>query len=117
VSQIDVVAYLIPPSLISPLPTSPLQCAPGLRVQIYSGDKDERVELRDTLAAAAGTRRVLDLDVLVTTYELVLRDEEFFHEYKWNVLVVDEAHRLKNAESQLFIMLSEQIACDMRVSE
>lgn len=42
------------------------------------------------------------MNVLLTTYELVLRDSKELGDIKWTALAVDEAHRLKNSESQLY---------------
>ncbi|ETO15326.1 myb domain-containing protein, partial [Reticulomyxa filosa] len=44
-------------------------------------------------------------NVLITTYESVMLDEEL-SEINWKVCVVDEAHRLKNADSKLNRFLS-----------
>ena len=41
-------------------------------------------------------------DVLITTFELVLKDAEQLGDIRWSYLVVDEAHRLKNNESALY---------------
>lgn len=40
--------------------------------------------------------------VLITTYELVLKDASILNHIKWNYMMVDEAHRLKNHESALY---------------
>ncbi|OJT10443.1 Chromodomain helicase hrp3 [Trametes pubescens] len=48
----------------------------------------------------------LKMNVLLTTYEITLRDVKELGEIKWQVLMVDEAHRLKNSESQLYEALS-----------
>jgi hypothetical protein len=40
--------------------------------------------------------------VLITTYELVLKDAPLLGQVPWAFLMVDEAHRLKNAESALY---------------
>lgn len=46
--------------------------------------------------------RVYKFDVLITTFELVLKDAEQLGDIRWSYLVVDEAHRLKNSESALY---------------
>lgn len=46
--------------------------------------------------------RPLQFEVLLTTYELVLKDADILGQIQWNFLVVDEAHRLKNNDSALY---------------
>jgi chromodomain-helicase-DNA-binding protein 1 len=46
--------------------------------------------------------RLYKFDVLITTFELVLKDASVLGDIKWSYLVVDEAHRLKNNESALY---------------
>uniref|UniRef100_A0AAQ5YQN1 Chromodomain-helicase-DNA-binding protein 1-like n=1 Tax=Amphiprion ocellaris TaxID=80972 RepID=A0AAQ5YQN1_AMPOC len=78
-----------------------LECfAPSLVVLCYKGDKDRRAEIqRETNSQ--------DFNVLLTTYELCLKDASFLKRWKWKVLVVDEAHRLKNQNSLLHKTLTE----------
>ncbi|MCH86383.1 chromodomain-helicase-DNA-binding family protein, partial [Trifolium medium] len=45
-------------------------------------------------------------NVLLTSYEMVLADYSHFRVVPWEVLVVDEGHRLKNSESKLFSLLN-----------
>ncbi|KPP68665.1 chromodomain-helicase-DNA-binding protein 1-like [Scleropages formosus] len=75
--------------------------SPGLSVICYRGDKEKRAELQSELKTG---RR---FHVLLTTYELCLKDASFLRRWQWRVLVVDEAHRLKNQNSVLHNMLSE----------
>ncbi|KAK8466942.1 hypothetical protein PHAVU_008G199800 [Phaseolus vulgaris] len=49
----------------------------------------------------------LKFNALLTTYEVVLKDKAFLSKIKWSYLMVDEAHRLKNSEAQLYTTLSE----------
>ncbi|XP_066562122.1 chromodomain-helicase-DNA-binding protein 1-like [Amia ocellicauda] len=74
--------------------------APGLSVVCFSGDKEARAELQKDL------RSNKRFHVLLTTYELCLKDDSFLKRWQWRVLVVDEAHRLKNPNSLLHRTLS-----------
>jgi SNF2 family DNA or RNA helicase len=40
--------------------------------------------------------------ILITTYEVVLKDVNVMSKIRWRALIVDEAHRLKNSKSRLF---------------
>ncbi|RVX20303.1 Protein chromatin remodeling 5 [Vitis vinifera] len=53
------------------------------------------------------TGRTILFNALLTTYEVVLKDKAVLSKIKWNYLMVDEAHRLKNSEAQLYTTLSE----------
>ncbi|XP_054858987.1 chromodomain-helicase-DNA-binding protein 1-like isoform X2 [Eublepharis macularius] len=75
--------------------------SPGLSFVAYAGDKEERAKLQEDL------RSCHSFHILLTTYELCLRDAAFLKGFNWACLVVDEAHRLKNQESLLHKMLSK----------
>uniref|UniRef100_H3CH38 Chromodomain helicase DNA binding protein 1-like n=1 Tax=Tetraodon nigroviridis TaxID=99883 RepID=H3CH38_TETNG len=68
--------------------------APSLKVLVYKGDKARRAELQKEINSH-------EFHVVLTTYELCLKDASFLRRWKWAVLVVDEAHRLKNPFSKL----------------
>ncbi|XP_012676002.2 chromodomain-helicase-DNA-binding protein 1-like isoform X1 [Clupea harengus] len=75
--------------------------SPSLSVVCYTGDKERRAELQ---------RELLDdghFHVLLTTYEMCLKDASFLRRWKWKILVVDEAHRLKNQNSLLHQTLNQ----------
>ncbi|KAM8889632.1 chromodomain-helicase-DNA-binding protein 1-like [Synchiropus picturatus] len=85
-----------------------LECiAPSLTVLCYKGDPDRRAEIQEEAKAQ-------DFHVLLTTYELCLRDASFLRRWKWKILIVDEAHRLKNQESLLHQTLTN-FSVDFRV--
>ncbi|KAI8520689.1 Chromodomain-helicase-DNA-binding protein 1-like [Branchiostoma belcheri] len=75
--------------------------SPGLEVVVYVGHKEKREELRHSL------RRHRDFHVMLSTYEICLKDESFLRRFEWQALVVDEAHRLKNQNSLLHQTLKE----------
>uniref|UniRef100_A0A7N0TB68 Protein CHROMATIN REMODELING 5 n=2 Tax=Kalanchoe fedtschenkoi TaxID=63787 RepID=A0A7N0TB68_KALFE len=47
------------------------------------------------------------LNAPLTTYEVVLKDKAILSTIRWNYLLVDEAHTLKNSEAQLYTTLLE----------
>lgn len=42
-----------------------------------------------------------DFDVCITSYEMCLREKATFKKFQWEYIVIDEAHRIKNADSLL----------------
>ncbi|CAF1054462.1 unnamed protein product [Adineta ricciae] len=44
-------------------------------------------------------------DVLVTSYEIVLRESAVLKKHNWSYIVIDEAHRIKNEQSKLSKMV------------
>ncbi|XP_053262435.1 chromodomain-helicase-DNA-binding protein 1-like [Podarcis raffonei] len=75
--------------------------SPSLSLVTYSGNKEERTELQQDFKSNH------DFHILLTTYEVCLRDTAFLKRFSWACLVVDEAHRLKNQDSLLHKVLFE----------
>ncbi|XP_046538931.1 chromodomain-helicase-DNA-binding protein 1-like isoform X1 [Equus quagga] len=92
---------LCPLSVLSNWKEEMERFAPGLSCVTYAGDKEERAHLQQDLKQEAC------FHVLLTTYEICLKDASFLKSFPWSVLVVDEAHRLKNQGSLLHKTLSE----------
>ena len=40
-------------------------------------------------------------DVLVTSYEMCIREKAVLKKFAWRYLVIDEAHRIKNEKSKV----------------
>jgi chromodomain-helicase-DNA-binding protein 1 len=75
---------------------------PDVNYVIYTGGGDARKIIRDRELLVDGNVRKPKFNVLMTTYEFVLLDAQFLSQIKWQFLAVDEAHRLKNRDSQLY---------------
>jgi chromodomain-helicase-DNA-binding protein 4 len=92
--------------------------APEFYVVSYVGDKDSRGVIREhelsfeDNAVRKGDKATrirastVKFHVLLTSYELISIDSACLGSVHWEVLVVDEAHRLKNAQSKFFRFLS-----------
>ena len=46
-------------------------------------------------------------NVVITSYEMVLREKATFKKFNWRYLVIDEAHRIKNEKSKLSEIVRE----------
>lgn len=82
--------------------------APELNVVDYHGSSKARTIIRQYEWHASnqnGSNKKTTsykFNVLLTTYEMVLADLSNLRGIPWEVLVVDEGHRLKNSSSKLF---------------
>uniref|UniRef100_A0A8C3YKM4 Chromodomain-helicase-DNA-binding protein 1-like n=1 Tax=Catagonus wagneri TaxID=51154 RepID=A0A8C3YKM4_9CETA len=92
---------LCPLSVLSNWKEEMERCAPAVSCVMYAGDKEQRAHLQQDL------KQESDFHVLLTTYEICLKDTSFLKSFPWSVIVVDEAHRLKNQSSLLHKALSE----------
>jgi SNF2 family DNA or RNA helicase len=85
----------------------------------YIGDKDSRAVIREhelsfeegAVRGGAKASRIkkdcpIKFHVLLTSYELICIDAATLGSVEWQVLVVDEAHRLKNNQSKFFRILN-----------
>ncbi|SPO27979.1 related to proliferation associated SNF2-like protein [Ustilago trichophora] len=75
---------------------------PDIPALMYHGDPEERRTLRDRhLRMPRDKEKQKDFPIVVTSYELVIRDRKWLANYPWKFIVVDEGHRLKNLNCRL----------------
>ncbi|KAF0927968.1 hypothetical protein E2562_037062 [Oryza meyeriana var. granulata] len=69
--------------------------APSIGTILYDGRPDDRKALREK------NFEERQFNVLLTHYDLILKDLKFLKKVHWHYLIVDEGHRLKNHECAL----------------
>ncbi|KAG9658262.1 SNF2 family DNA-dependent chromodomain-containing ATPase, partial [Aureobasidium melanogenum] len=80
---------------------------PDLNYIVYNGNEASRKILREHELLVDGNPRKTKFNVMLTTYEYILLDSAFLSQMKWQFMAVDEAHRLKNRDSQLYVKLMD----------
>ena len=78
---------LCPSSLTQNWFKETLKFAPDMKVNLYSEIKENKSELDDT-------------QVLISSFASLRQNQEFFEKYDWEILVVDEAHNIKNPQAK-----------------
>lgn len=82
--------------------------APDINYVAYMGNGSARETIRkhEFWVNADAVVKKPKFNVLITTYEYILKEREVLGNIKWQFMAVDEAHRLKNSKSALYDSLS-----------
>ena len=80
---------------------------PDMNYVVYNGNEAARKVIREYELLVNNNPKKVKFNVLLTTYEYILADATFLSQLKWQFMAVDEAHRLKNRESQLYAKLMD----------
>ena len=90
---------------------------PHLETLVYYGSEDDRTvigdyglqwvdtktgkSVRQNRADRASSSCHFKWDIMITTYETILRQPKLFHGIHWHLILVDEGHRLKSVNSSV----------------
>jgi len=92
---------LVPKSTLANWMNEFKKWCPTLRAVCLIGDQETRnAFIRDVMMPGGW-------DVVVTSYEMILREKSVFKKFNWKYMVIDEAHRIKNEESKLSTVIRE----------
>ena len=90
---------IVPLSTLSNWVNEFARWAPSVISIIYKGDPNQRRNLSSLLKAAK-------FNVLLTTYEYVIRDKACLAKIRWRYMIIDEGHRMKNHHCKLTQILN-----------
>jgi SWI/SNF-related matrix-associated actin-dependent regulator of chromatin subfamily A protein 2/4 len=69
--------------------------APSIGAVLYDGRPEDRKAMREEYLGQE------KFNVLITHYDLIMRDKTYLKKIHWYYIIIDEGHRLKNHESAL----------------
>ncbi|KAK7260935.1 hypothetical protein RIF29_27236 [Crotalaria pallida] len=75
--------------------------------EFYFPKKQNKKKRKYGQTFAKSKQEVVKFDVLLTSYEMINLDTTSLKPIKWQCMIVDEGHRLKNKDSKLFSSLKQ----------
>ncbi|KAF8387564.1 hypothetical protein PRIPAC_76706 [Pristionchus pacificus] len=99
---------IVPLSTISNWQSEFDKWAPHVTFITYKGNKDQRKRLDDKVKRGK-------YNVLLTTYEYIIKEKAVLGKTNWKYMIIDEGHRLKNDKSQLTTMLNQYFKAQHRL--
>merc|ERR1719507_1011632 len=82
--------------------------APSLTTLSYKGSPNQR-------RAVQGQIRSGRFNVLVTTYEYVIREKAILAKLRWKYMIIDEGHRMKNHNNKLTVTITQVYTTSHRI--
>ena len=82
--------------------------APSLVKVEYKGTPQVRKSIQ-------GEVKLGKFNILLTTYEYIIKDKSFLGKIKWLYMIIDEGHRMKNAQSKLVNTLTSYYSTRYRL--
>lgn len=82
--------------------------APSVTTLVYKGTPNVRKQL-------AGQLKMGSFQVLLTTYEYIIKEKSLLGKIKWTHMIIDEGHRMKNTQSKLAVTLTQSYSSRYRL--
>uniref|UniRef100_A0A1I8JMH7 Reverse transcriptase domain-containing protein n=1 Tax=Macrostomum lignano TaxID=282301 RepID=A0A1I8JMH7_9PLAT len=83
--------------------------APSVKKVLYKGSPQMRRQLQQTELRSA------KFNVLLTTYEYIIKDKSVLTKIKWKYMIIDEGHRMKNHHCKLTCVLNTYFTAPYRL--
>lgn len=83
--------------------------APSLVKVVYRGNPETRKRIQQEEMADGS------FNVVLTTYEFVVKDKLYLGRTKWQYIIIDEGHRMKNADCKLALALGAKYRSRNRI--
>ncbi|PTB52347.1 hypothetical protein M431DRAFT_91442 [Trichoderma harzianum CBS 226.95] len=107
--------YLGPHLIVAPLSTLSNwidefhKWVPSIPIEMYHGNKAQREEIfhKKIMSHLKSGRPTNKFPVVCTSYEMVINDHHNLSRIKWEFIIIDEGHRMKNADAKLFQQLRQ----------
>jgi len=90
---------IVPLSTISNWVNEFIRWAPTVITVVYKGDPTQRRNISSLLKTGK-------FNVLLTTFEYVIRDKSCLAKIRWRYMIIDEGHRMKNHHCKLTYILN-----------
>lgn len=74
--------------------------APSVKKVVYKGPPNARKSQQAVIRSG-------DFQVLLTTYEYIIKDRPLLSKLRWVYMIIDEGHRMKNTQSKLSFTLTK----------
>ncbi|CAD6891549.1 unnamed protein product [Tilletia laevis] len=82
--------------------------APSVMVIVYKGSPPARKALAAQVKSG-------NFQVVLTTYEYIIREKQVLGKVKWLHMIIDEGHRMKNTQSKLTVTLTQHYTSRYRL--
>jgi len=100
---------IVPLSTLSNWQNEFVKWCPSARLVCYKGTPAVRKDIyKDEVSKG-------HFNVLLTTYEYIIKDKKYLRKIDWTYAIVDEGHRMKNAQSKFAVTLGTHYNTEYRV--